>query len=97
VVFGISKEVANKKAWSAGAVEPGELLVDKLRLGSSWLQKLGLVKPEITHMYVPDGQVDVVSQALKAHRIKGLKVVGFNDIDEPLWHPVDLEALGLAH
>jgi len=84
VVFGMSKDVT-EKSWQAGFSEPGELLTNKLRLGTSWMQKLGLSKPEITHLYVPDGQVDAVSHALKAHRIQGLKVVGFNDIDEPVW------------
>lgn len=46
----------------AGISEPGELLVDKLRIGSSWLTKLGLRKMEISHIYVPDGEVSVQLQ-----------------------------------
>ncbi len=89
VVFGISRHaVAGAKGWNAGFLEPGELLTNKLRLGSGILEKLGLRKPDITHIFVPDGQVTAVSRAMARHRISGVRVVGFNDMDTPKWLPI---------
>lgn len=89
-IFGISRDVTSR-AWSAGFTERGEILIDRLKLGTGWLQKLGLKKPEITHLYVPDAQVPFVSQSLAAHRIKGVNVVGLNHIDTPVWKPAEEE------
>ncbi|MDQ5933247.1 MAG: hypothetical protein QG574_545 [Cyanobacteriota bacterium erpe_2018_sw_21hr_WHONDRS-SW48-000092_B_bin.40] len=89
VVFGISRHaVAGAKGWNAGMLEPGELLTNKLNLGSGILEKLGLRKPDITHLFVPDTQVSAVSRALASHRIGGLRVIGFNDMDTPQWQPI---------
>lgn len=88
VVFGISRDVTDK-AFLAGMLEPGELLIRRLKLGSDWRQALGLRKPEITHIFVPDSEVPNLTQALSAHRIRGVNVVGFNDIDTPVWTPAE--------
>lgn len=89
VVFGISRHaVAGSKGWNAGMLEPGELLTNKLNIGTGLFEKLGLRKPDITHIFVPDGQVPVVNRALASHRIGGVRVVGFNDIDTPQWQPI---------
>jgi hypothetical protein len=89
VVFGISRHaVAGGKGWNAGFLEPGELLTNKLRLGSGILEKLGLRKPDITHIFVPDSRVSDVSRAMARHRISGVRVVGFNDMDTPQWQPI---------
>lgn len=87
VVFGISRDVTSR-AYSAGMLEPGEILINKLRLGSTFLQKLGLSKPEITHIFVPDAKVPEVTLNLANRRIRGVRVVGFSDIDSPRWIPV---------
>ncbi|HNM51198.1 MAG TPA: hypothetical protein PKN86_15895, partial [Candidatus Obscuribacter sp.] len=91
VVFGISRDVT-KRAWSAGSLEPGEILIDKLHLGSIW-QKLGLKKPDVTHIYVPDSQVPFVNLALARRRVSGVRVVGFNQMESPEWLPVPLRSL----
>ena len=89
VVFGISRHaVAGAKGWNAGMLEPGELLTNKLKLGSGIFERLGLRKPDITHLFVPDTQVSAVSRALASHRISGVRVVGFNDMDTPQWQPI---------
>jgi hypothetical protein len=49
------------------------------------LEQLGLRKPEVTHVFVPDSQVSSVAQSISSHRIQGLKVLGFSDIDTPVW------------
>ena len=86
IVYGISKSTA-PRIRSAGAHEPGELLIKKLGLGHNWLTRLGLRDPDVTNMYVPDGQVQNVQQQLWANRISGVNVVGFNQIPKPNWHP----------
>ncbi|MCC7527104.1 MAG: hypothetical protein IT342_01205 [Candidatus Melainabacteria bacterium] len=86
VVYGISKSVA-PRIRSAGVIEPGELLIPSMGLGQNLLTRLGLRNPDVTHMYVPDAEVHSVTQQLWANRIKGVKVVGFNQIPEPKWHP----------
>lgn len=89
VVFGISRHaVSGSKGWSAGMLEPGELLTNRLNIGTGLFEKLGLRKPDITHIFVPDGQVPLVNRALASHRIGGVRVVGFNDIDTPHWQPI---------
>ncbi|CAN5228174.1 hypothetical protein BH11CYA1_BH11CYA1_44600 [soil metagenome] len=86
VVFGISRDVVTSgKGWNAGMLEPGELLSNRLNLGIGIFEKLGIRKPDITHIFVPDVQVPVVSRALASHRISGLRVIGFNDMDTPQW------------
>jgi len=86
VVYGISKSVA-PRVRSAGMEEPGELLIPSMGLGHNLLTRLGLRNPDVTHMYVPDAEVQNVMQQLWANRIKGVKVVGLNQIPEPKWHP----------
>lgn len=86
VVYGISKSVA-PRVRSAGAAEPGELLIPSMGLGHNLLTRLGLRNPDVTHMYVPDAEVQNVIQQLSANRVKGVKVVGFNQMPEPKWHP----------
>jgi hypothetical protein len=86
VVYGISKSVA-PRIRSAGMLEPGELLIPRMGLGHNLLTRLGLRNPDITNMYVPDAEVHNVTQQLWANRVKGVKVVGFNQIPEPKWHP----------
>lgn len=85
IVFGISKD-AVRRAYPAGMLEPGEILVDKLRLGTSLATKLGLHKPEITHIYAPDAEVPTIVQMLRARRISGVQVMGFNEIPKPDWN-----------
>jgi hypothetical protein len=87
IVFGVSKSVA-PKAWSAGMLEPGEILVPKLKLGESLLTRLGLRQPEITHIYAPDIRVADIARQLAAHRIKGVRVVGLNELQRPIYKPV---------
>ncbi|HEY9793755.1 MAG TPA: hypothetical protein V6D22_25390 [Candidatus Obscuribacterales bacterium] len=84
VVFGVSKNIVNRLK-NAGSLEPGEQLIDKLRLGNSLWTRLGLRKPEITHMYVPDSEVPMVTAQLNASRIRGVQVTGFNDLQTPKW------------
>jgi hypothetical protein len=86
VVFGVSKHVANR-AEVAGSLEKGEILIDKLRLGNSLWTRLGLRKPEITHMYVPNSEVPSLTTQLNARRIRGVQVIGFNDLQAPKWNP----------
>ncbi|HEY9758706.1 MAG TPA: hypothetical protein V6C97_26300 [Oculatellaceae cyanobacterium] len=85
VVFGISRDVMSQ-AKPAMFTEPGELLIERLKLGSSWREWLGLRKPQVTHMFVPDNQVSSVEQAVNSHRLRGLSVVGFSKIDTPVWN-----------
>ena len=86
IVLGISGAAA-AHAWPAGMVEPGEILVKKLSLGESLWTRLGLKKPEITHIYVPDSEVPNVNNQLNARRISGVKVVGLSDLKAPQWNP----------
>lgn len=86
VVFGVSKDVASRIN-RAGFLEPGELLISRLGIGHSILTRLGLRKPDVTNIYVPDGEVANVTQQLWANRITGINVVGFNQIPQPKWHP----------
>ncbi len=89
VVFGISRDVvAGAKSWNAGMLEPGELLSNKLNIGVGLFEKLGLRKPDITHIFVPDVQVPAINRALATNRIGGVRVVGFNDMDTPQWQPI---------
>jgi hypothetical protein len=90
VVLGISN-AASSHAWLAGAVEPGELLVKKLSLGESLWTKIGLKKPEITHIYVPDSEVPNVNNQLNSRRIRGVNVVGLSDLKAPQWKPEPTE------
>jgi hypothetical protein len=84
VVFGISADVTPRMR-QAGFSEPGEQLIDRLKLGSSWLTKVGLRSPEITHIYVPDSQISSVNRMLEAYRVKGVSVVGVDQIPQPDW------------
>lgn len=86
VVFGISADVVPKLR-SAGMLEPGEQLVDRLKLGNSLLTRIGLTKPEITHIYVPDSKIVEVNTLLDAYRIKGVSVVGVDEMPKPNWKP----------
>ncbi len=86
VVLGISGAAASH-AWPAGMLEPGEILVKKLSLGESFWTKIGLEKPEITHIYVPDSEVPTVNNQLTARRIRGVNVVGLSDLKPPQWKP----------
>jgi hypothetical protein len=86
VVLGISGAAASH-AWPAGMLEPGEILVKKLSLGESLWTKIGLKKPEITHIYVPDSEVPSVNNQLNARRIRGVNVVGLSDLKPPQWNP----------
>lgn len=86
IVYGISKDVAPRLR-SAGSLEPGELLTAKLGIGNNLLTRLGLRTPDIKNIYVPDGEVQNVTQQLWANRITGVKVVGFNQMPKPQWHP----------
>lgn len=86
VVFGISADVAPKLK-SAGFLEPGEQLIDKLKIGNSLATTLGIRRPEITHIYVPDAKVQEVQTLLNAYRVKGVSVVGVNDLRKPDWKP----------
>ncbi len=85
VVFGISADVI-PRSYPAGMSEPGEILTGKLRLGSSVLTTLGIQGKAITHVYVPDGQVADVTRQLSNHRVKGLTVLGFGQLTEPIWN-----------
>ncbi|HEY9773840.1 MAG TPA: hypothetical protein V6C81_08520 [Planktothrix sp.] len=84
-MLGISSEtVAN--AQKAGIVEPGELLMDKLRLGDSIFGPLA--RKQITHIHVPDSEVADVQARLAASRIKGVNVFGFNQLNTPTWNDI---------
>lgn len=84
LVWGISKNVANR-ARLAGMSERGEIVIDRLRVGETLGQKLGLSKPEVTHVYVPDSQVQNVIQTFANYRVPGVRVVGFNQMETPKW------------
>lgn len=86
VVLGVSADVL-PRAHYAGMLEKGEILIDKLRVGNSLLTRLGLRKPEITHIYVPDTQISAINRQLAAHRISGVRVLGLNEIPTPQWKP----------
>jgi len=86
IVFGISQDVIPNARY-AGMVEPGEILVDKLRLGDSLATKLGIRKPEITHLYVPDSEVGNVNRMLLQYRISGVNVVGLGEMKAPEMKP----------
>lgn len=86
VIYGISKDIA-PRVYRAGAHEPGELLIDKMSLGNTLLTRLGLRRPDITNIYVPDAEVSSVAQQLWRNRVSGVNVVGFNQIPKPNWHP----------
>jgi hypothetical protein len=86
VVFGISADIVPKLR-TAGLLEPGEQLVDRLKLGNSLSTRLGLTRPEITHIYVPDSKIPEVDKLLKAYRIKGVSVLGINEMPKPNWKP----------
>lgn len=86
IVYGISKNTAPRLN-SAGALEPGELITQKLGIGHNLLTRLGLRTPDVTNLYVPDGEVQNVTRQLWANRISGVKVVGFNQMPKPQWHP----------
>jgi hypothetical protein len=93
VVLGISGAAASH-AWPAGALEPGEILVKKLYLGESLWTRIGVKKPEITHIYVPDREVPSVNNQLQARRIRGVSVVGLSDLKPPKWaHELTVEEL----
>lgn len=94
VIYGTGRQTASK-ARSAGCAEPGELLVDHLRLGrSSLLTRIGLLSPDITNIYVPDGQVTKVEAQLKAKRVPGVQVIGLGQLKAPKWSEVNPEELG---
>ncbi|MCC6980402.1 MAG: hypothetical protein IT343_18935 [Candidatus Melainabacteria bacterium] len=86
LVYGISGAIA-PRVYKAGSHEPGELLVQKLALGNNWLTRLGFRKPDITNIYAPDGEVNNVMRQLSQNRITGVRVVGFNQMPKPNWHP----------
>ncbi len=86
VVFGISADVVPRLR-SAGFAEPGEQLIDRLTVGNSILSKLGLRSPDITHIYVPDSKIGEVNTLLQAYRIKGVSVLGVDEMPKPNWKP----------
>lgn len=96
MIFGVAKSTTQKSRL-AGFSEPGEILTDSLRLGTgSLLAKAGFVKPDITHLYVPDGQVSNVLRQLHGRRITGVTVVGLGELRTPEWKqptPEELERL----
>lgn len=96
IIFGVAKGTAAKSRL-AGCGEPGEILADRLHLGkASLLTRLGLVKPDITHLYVPDGQVSNVVRQLQGRRIGGVTVLGLSELKTPEWKqptPEELERL----
>jgi hypothetical protein len=96
VVLGISSRVASR-AYPAGITEPGELLVDKLRIGSSPLNRLGMRIPDVTHIYVPDPLIDLVNQTLSRYRVRGVQVVGLNQLQKPEWTQLTPEQLERFH
>ena len=91
VVFGISKDVT-ARAFRVFA-EPGELAIAKLNMGKSISQRLGLSKPDITHVYVPDSQAELIAQTLNNYRVRGVNVVGFNQMGKPKWNEENIEEL----
>lgn len=91
VVFGIAKDVTARA--SRVFAEPGELAIAKLNIGKSISQRLGLSKPDITHVYVPDSQAELIAQTLNNYRVRGVNVVGFNQMGKPKWNEENIEEL----
>lgn len=89
LVWGISKNVAGRSR-PAGMTERGELVIDRLRVGETLGHRLGLTKPDVTHVYVPDSQVQNVIQTFANYRVPGVKVVGFNQMETPKWKPENI-------
>lgn len=84
VIFGISRDIAPRTRL-AGMLERGELLVPKLSLGTTLGSRMGLTTQDITHMFVPDAEVPNLQNLLQHKRIKGVNVVGFNQMTKPEW------------
>lgn len=84
IVYGISRNVI-PRAWHAGMLEPGELLIQKLNVGESLWTRLGLTKPEVTHIYAPDSKVADINRLLSRYRLTGMRVVGLNELERPQW------------
>jgi hypothetical protein len=74
-------------------LEPGETLVNKVRIGNSLMTRLGLRQPELTHVFVPDSVVSRVMQQMARHRIDGVQVIGFSQMETPQWNPVSISDL----
>jgi hypothetical protein len=83
MVMGISADVVPRSR-SAGFLEPGETLMSSLRFGDGWF---GWKKSDIQNIYVPNAEVTNVAQQLARRGIRGVGVVGFNDIPAPNWKP----------
>ena len=92
VILGISSKVS-ARAWPAGLLEPGETLVDKVRVGDSLMTKMGLRPVEMTHIYVPDSMVNRLLQQMARYRVQGLQVVGLNELQAPQWNQATPPAL----
>jgi hypothetical protein len=88
VVFGVSNAVT-ARAFPAGIAEPGELLINKLRVGQSLATRLGIRAPELTHIYVPDNRISWVRNMMNARRISGVNVMGFSELEPPKWNVSD--------
>lgn len=84
VVFGVSDAVI-PRTQLAGSLEPGELLVDRINVGHSLMTRLWMRRPELTHIYAPDSQIDSLQRLLDARRVSGVRLVGFNQIESPNW------------
>lgn len=83
IIIGVSRTVAPRMR-SAGMLEAGELLIDRLRVGQSLF---GLRQPEISHLFVPNSEIAAVNRQLGIHRIRGVRVIGLNDLQTPAWKP----------
>jgi hypothetical protein len=84
VVFGISREIAPRTRL-AGMLERGELLVPQLRVGDNLGTMLGLRSKDISMIFAPDAEVKSLEQQLRENRIRGVNVVGFNQMKTPQW------------
>lgn len=83
IVYGISKSVI-PRARTAGSLEPGEILIDRVRFGN---RLFGLRKSDVTNIYVPDSEVGNIMQQLASRRIRGVQVLGFSQMPAPKWNP----------
>lgn len=86
IIFGITKDVA-PLARSAGLLEPGEVLIDRLHAGNSLSSRLGLRAADITHLYVPDGQIPLVTRTLADYGAGAIRVIGLSQVPQPEWVP----------
>ena len=84
VVFGISRDVAPRLR-QAGMIEPGELIIDRMKVGPTLLSRAAGRNPDIGHIIVPDSEVPAVEAQLKSVRINGVQVIGLNQLKSPTW------------